>query len=91
MKCDVDLWTLTLNFFQEFGRVESSVTTKIKGITKSQLDADLPYEQGKVSALLCVNVKMSKFCFVICEIDEEALEFMSCLFCLTGKKERQVL
>jgi hypothetical protein len=32
---------------KEFGRVESSVTTKIKGITKSELDPDLPYDQGQ--------------------------------------------
>lgn len=33
--------------YQEFGRVESSVTTKIKGVTKSELDPDLPFDQGE--------------------------------------------
>lgn len=33
--------------YQEFGRVESSVTTKIKGVTKSQLDPGLPHDPGQ--------------------------------------------
>ena len=32
--------------YQEFGRVESSVTTKIKGIVKSQLDFDSEFDPG---------------------------------------------
>jgi hypothetical protein len=36
--------------YQEFGRVESSVTTKIKGITKSYLDPDSQYDPGKYTA-----------------------------------------
>ena len=33
--------------YQEFARVESSVTTKIKGITKSKLDPDSEFDPGK--------------------------------------------
>ncbi len=32
---------------QEFGRVESSVTTKIKGVTRSRLDRDSEDDPGK--------------------------------------------
>ena len=32
---------------QEFGRVESSVTTKIKGVTRSHLDEDSEDDPGK--------------------------------------------
>ncbi len=33
--------------YQEFGRVESSVTTKIKGITKSELDLNSDQDPGE--------------------------------------------
>ena len=47
---------LSCILLQEFGRVESSVTTKIKGVTRSHLDVDSEDDPGECD-VMCSMLK----------------------------------
>ena len=49
-----------MHSLQEFGRVESSVTTKIKGVTRSHLDDDSEDDPGEKAINVVASCAMQE-------------------------------